>query len=1386
MSTNDQNGEDQRRAARLTAYALGQLGSSEQAAVEAELAASPQAREAVRAERALAAQLRTAAHNWPLPERSAGLRQAVERRLRELEAAGAAPPSVAKRPPRRRRPLWPILLVAATLLLAVVPAYFYLVPDGAFRPLGSLALAPMSSPPSAQATPERPPGETARPPSRVAHEEPSAGHDRPAVFTSPTKRKAMPTDASLEVSDKFGDLTEPTDPDIRSPAPEKPPETERSAKSQGEGPVSVHLNGGTPSDPKGGVGGGMVGLDSLGREAKAKGQDVGVGVGPGKNRETGGDSVTFDARGRGRTVDSNGNGTPGVAPPAKPANLSGDRIVDRERSAPEPLYFRINSPAPRRPVRDQQQGGGQQQSASEKLDEDLPSVLGLSVSPRSWEADQDKEPTASGATAMGLLPSLAAGQKPGDLTELANKKQVETWKPSRLVPNTSRLMVGDREELPLRGMQVDVRIDGFRARVVLDLYYFNDRGQQLEGNFQLRLPEEASPYFVAFGRTVYQAPQITPQDSMFFKREQLSQGDTTPERILALRSSSWEQPKVARMVPKEKAAYAYRETVRRRVDPALVEWSGAGVFQCRVFPLAPRSLHRVVIGYDVDLLHVGDDLELRLDLPEHPPATIVDFNVAAGNAKEVSLDAPATKLADGQRLSYRLIDPRDRPLSVRLHKPGTLMLTGADEATGNYFATRVGLSLPETPAAEGSKEAVFLVDTSLSAAPQLALWTKLLRATLENNRDRIERFAVLFFNVETFWWQEQFVPNTPENVDALMQYADGLALEGATDLGRALQAAASPAWRKKAQGLPPEMFLLSDGAATWGEDRWPPLSKALTPSPSPKGPAERCGPLFAYHTGLAGSDPRTLTLLADETGGAVFSVVGEAEVARASVAHRARPWRLTGVEAKGGHDVLVAGRPRFVFPNQQLLVVGRLDSQSGLAREEGAAIAFTLQQGAATQTVQVKVDHIIASELAARTYGQVATGQLEDLSQAAEPVATVYARHFRITGRTCSLLMLESEQDYARYNIKPEEDDFVVKDRPAAAVVEAAERPGAAADAKTLFMDWYRKLGRNEQVRFDLPAALGIALEGLPAEAFQIVPPELHCKLRMQKDLPENFRQPWRSGAPDYDTLAGEAERRWQNSSPDDALRALSSLVEDRPGDAALARDVAFASIAWGRPGAAYHLLRRAAVARTFEPVTFHALAHCLEQLGNTDMAIVYYELACGGQWDGRFGDVHNIAQLDYLRFLRRLSGNPSGRLGNYAQARMAILAAAQLRDTADLAALILWNTDGTDVDLHVTEPNGEECFFSHPQTASGGRISRDVTTGYGPELYLLPQAPAGTYSIRAHYFATDANRASTRTKVLALIYQGWGTKDERLTIKAVPLVGRSESHDLAKVQVEK
>ena len=110
------------------------------------------------------------------------------------------------------------------------------------------------------------------------------------------------------------------------------------------------------------------------------------------------------------------------------------------------------------------------------------------------------------------------------------------------------------------------------------------------------------------------------------------------------------------------------------------------------------------------------------------------------------------------------------------------------------------------------------------------------------------------------------------------------------------------------------------------------------------------------------------------------------------------------------------------------------------------------------------------------------------------------------------------------------------------------------------------------------------------------------------------------------------------------------------------------------------------------------------KQTGHADLAIVYYELACGGQWDGRVRRHRTTSPSAItLRFLRRVADgrlkSTSGRLCQGPAGHACGLHASATRPT--WSRLILWNTDGTDVDLHVIEPSGEECFYQHRQTAS-------------------------------------------------------------------------------------
>lgn len=978
---------------------------------------------------------------------------------------------------------------------------------------------------------------------------------------------------------------------------------------------------------------------------------------------------------------------------------------------------------------------------------------------------RDLDLRADGFASSAMAPAPGATEKAdGKPGEPKPAEPRQTWKRSQIVPNSSRVMVGDREELALRAMQTRVTIDGFRARVVIDYLYANERDHQLEGTFQLRLPEGASPYYFAFGDTSYEASARKPEPRMIIAAPD-GELANEPRQLRDQRRAAWREPREARMVPREKAAFAYGQTVRRRVDPGLVEWAGAGVFSARVFPLAPRRLHRIVVGYDVDLTRIGKDLEYRLDLPEQAPVAVVDITVA--DARATIAPEVAGSVAGGRR-RFHLENPKDHTIAVRLANPGAPLLVGTDDATGTYFATRVVPALPQTGATP-SDTAVFLVDTSLSSNPdRFNVWLELLRAILEHNRDSVKRFAVVFFSVDAHWWKPTFVDNTPDSVAELVAFASTLALEGATDLGAALGEAVHPGWLTTAAH--PDLFLLSDGAATWGESDLHALGKQL----------DGAGNLFAYQTGLAGTDSGTLVHLARESGGAVFSVTGESEIAAAATAHRARAWRLVGVEVTGASDVLVAGNPTALYPGQAMLVVGRG------AIAAGAELVLTVEQDGKRRVVHTPLAAPLVSPLAPRAYGQIATAHLEELEAATEGEARAYATHFRITGRSCSLLMLDTEQDYERFGIRPDADAFVVKATPAAARFASALRETYATlgNPKAAFLALLGRLERNPDVKIQIPASYRTAIEQIPEAAFAVPTAPLATQLRATSQLGRELAAQLARHDLDYDAITAEAGARRVHGTPADALKALSSLIEDNPGDAVLARDVGFSAMDLGLFAQAFHLFRRVAEARPHEPETYRAMAQALARMGNLDLALAYYEIPLMGQWEPRFGDLRKIVELDYLHFLRELTrGNAPAKLRDYARARLDALSAQVGLGRADIVVTITWNTDNTDVDLHVIEPSGEECFYRHRDTRSGGSLTQDVTQGYGPEMYVLRDAPRGNYDIRAHYYASDRNRASARTKVYATVFEDWGTKSERVTEKVVTLEIGKESHAIATLE---
>ncbi|CAM1351346.1 VIT domain-containing protein [Tenacibaculum halocynthiae] len=119
-----------------------------------------------------------------------------------------------------------------------------------------------------------------------------------------------------------------------------------------------------------------------------------------------------------------------------------------------------------------------------------------------------------------------------------------------------------------------------------------------------------------------------------------------------------------------------------------------------------------------------------------------------------------------------------------------------------------------------------------------------------------------------------------------------------------------------------------------------------------------------------------------------------------------------------------------------------------------------------------------------------------------------------------------------------------------------------------------------------------------------------------------------------------------------------------------------------------------------------------------------------------------------------------------------------------DFRTVVDWNHNDTDIDLHVIDPNLEECYYSHTKTEQGGSISRDMTQGFGPECFTLKEAEKGLYYVKIKYFGDRKQKIETPTFMKITIYKNQGKKDESKQVKVVRLTKKDKEEMIAKVKI--
>ena len=241
------------------------------------------------------------------------------------------------------------------------------------------------------------------------------------------------------------------------------------------------------------------------------------------------------------------------------------------------------------------------------------------------------------------------------------------------------------------------------------------------------------------------------------------------------------------------------------------------------------------------------------------------------------------------------------------------------------------------------------------------------------------------------------------------------------------------------------------------------------------------------------------------------------------------------------------------------------------------------------------------------------------------------------------------------------------------------------------------------------------------------------------------------------------------------ALRILSNLAELELEDVALLRVLAHQLTLADRPDLARPLFERVLVLRPDEPQSYRDLALVCSALGQQQRAVDLLADVVTKTWDARFPEIELIA-LAELNAIAATCGQTLdlNRIDPRLQKNLPVAT----------RAILTWDANDCDIDLWVTDPDGEVAMYNHPLTYQGGRMSRDFTQGYGPEEFMLRDPKPGVYRVQINYFGDSRQTALGPVTAQLRLISGFGTAkqtEKRLTVR---LQDNKETLDIGSFEV--
>ena len=237
------------------------------------------------------------------------------------------------------------------------------------------------------------------------------------------------------------------------------------------------------------------------------------------------------------------------------------------------------------------------------------------------------------------------------------------------------------------------------------------------------------------------------------------------------------------------------------------------------------------------------------------------------------------------------------------------------------------------------------------------------------------------------------------------------------------------------------------------------------------------------------------------------------------------------------------------------------------------------------------------------------------------------------------------------------------------------------------------------------------------------------------------------------------------------ALRVLTSIADLDLENAALYRLLGYRLKEYGEYALEKFVCQKVIKWRPMEPQSYRDYALALADNGETQAALDSLYGLLKKNYSENIGTrsrgIDEVVITEINRLIAKNANLNKSKIDTSVITKIAM----------DVRVVINWNMNNTDIDLHVLDPYGEECFFRHRETKIGGRISADVTNGYGPEQFMLKKAVKGKYRVSVNYYGDNQFTISGPSTIMAEIYTKYADKTEQRKVVCLQMSKAKKSN---------